>query len=298
MLWLGEDRGYLSDWVTQGWVKLTGRRVDLAREDWLSGPTGPTRGIGDSFFEDLAARSGCNVQPSSPHAGLLASTAELAGPDFEAGQVAPSVAHFYERTGAYELDAWSAWCGVFRPFGRLLAALFSRRLQQLNVPLSPLDTSRGMTSEVLRLTDRETGAVRYTAWVRKLLGTGDLLYAGTYAPCRTPRFPGTCVKVAFPLPNGRALVVMRPESDADGSLTLVSAGKRWGDPGFYFVVEDRRGRAWARSVRSLRESIRVYPAGEEVRADHVLTLWGATFLRLHYRLRPRPLAAVDAVATP
>jgi hypothetical protein len=176
---------------------------------------------------------------------------------------------------------------MFRPFGRLLAALFSRRLQQLNVPLSPLDASRGMTSEVLRLTDPETGAVRLTAWVRKLLGSGDLLYAGTYTPCRVPRFPGTCLKVAFPLPNGRALVIMRPESHADGSLTLVSAGKRWGDPGFYFVVEGRRGLAWARSVRSLRESIRVYPAGEEARADHVLTLWGATFLRLHYRLRPR-----------
>ena len=48
----------------------------------------------------------------------------------------------------------------------------------------------------------------------------------------------------------------------------------------------------------MRGSIRVYAAdGAEgtVRADHVLTLWGVTFLRLHYRLRP---AAGAAPATP
>jgi hypothetical protein len=42
---------------------------------------------------------------------------------------------------------------------------------------------------------------------------------------------------------------------------------------------------WARYVRSMRETITVYADGGAVRADHVLTLWGLTFLRLHYRLR-------------
>jgi hypothetical protein len=42
--------------------------------------------------------------------------------------------------------------------------------------------------------------------------------------------------------------------------------------------------AW--HLRTSRESIRVYAAADgEVRADHVLTIWGRTFLRLHYRLR-------------
>jgi hypothetical protein len=78
---------------------------------------------------------------------------------------------------------------------------------------------------------------------------------------------------------------MRPEAHADGSLSVVSTGRRFGDPGFYFVV--RRGaKVWARYVRSLKEIIRVYPAEHgNVRADHVMTIWGATFLRLHYRLR-------------
>ena len=45
--WLGAERGHLSDWTTQQWVRRTGRRVDLAQEAWLDGPSGPTTGIGE-----------------------------------------------------------------------------------------------------------------------------------------------------------------------------------------------------------------------------------------------------------
>ena len=84
---------------------------------------------------------------------------------------------------------------------------------------------------------------------------------------------------------------------ADGSLTIVSAGQKFGDPGFYFTVRDRRGRTWARYLRAMQERITVFAAEEGVvRADHVLTLWGATFLRLHYRLRVRtPAPALSAM---
>jgi hypothetical protein len=53
---------------------------------------------------------------------------ELAGPTFDPGKVHPNVARFYEETNAYERDAWTEWCGVFRPLGWMLAVLFSRRL--------------------------------------------------------------------------------------------------------------------------------------------------------------------------
>ena len=80
---------------------------------------------------------------------------------------------------------------------------------------------------------------------------------------------------------------MRTECRADGSFVLTSAGRGFGDLGFYFVVHCD-GVAWARYVRSLRERIHVYPAdGGDVRADHRLTLFGSTFLRLHYRMRRR-----------
>ncbi len=61
------------------------------------------------------------------------------------------------------------------------------------------------------------------------------------------------------------------------------------DPGFYFTVHGESGTLWARYVRALRESIHVFPAENGLlRADHVLTYFGATFLRLHYRMRRQP----------
>src|SRR5204862_2050290 len=148
---------------------------------------------------------------------------------------------FYQATSTYALDAWSEWCGLFRPFGVLLAMIFSRRLQQLNLPLSSLDTSRGITSEILQLRDPASGEVRCTAWLRELLSTGNVLYAGVYTTCQLPGFEGLCIKVVFPLPNGNAMVIMRPEAHSDGSFSVISHGDRFGEPGFYFTVHSSRG---------------------------------------------------------
>ena len=38
----------------------------------------------------------------------------------------------------------------------------------------------------------------------------------------------------------------------------------------------------------------VYPLDSDLRADHVLSLWGTTFLRVHYRLRRRDVAPSSA----
>jgi hypothetical protein len=175
-------------------------------------------------------------------------------------------------------------------FGGALAVIFSRRLQQLNVPLSSLDTKLGITSNVVQLKER-SGRVAYTAWVRDVVATKRTLYAGSYSVCHVPGYPGPCVKVVFPLPNGSAVVIMRPESDPDGSFTVRSAGVRFGDPGFYFFVEKEPGFGWARHVRTLQETIRVYADAQgTLRADHDLWIWGTRFLRLHYRMRKRAAA--------
>ncbi|QDV38193.1 hypothetical protein [Tautonia plasticadhaerens] len=288
MPWLGDRRGNLVDWLTQCWVWATGRRIALADAPWLAGPIGRTRGIGAGFFEELAGREGLEIRRGAD-LGLLPDFDALAAPDFDPAAVSPAVADFYERAGAYELDSWAQWSGWFRPFGGMLATLFSRRLQQLNVPLGGLDTSRGVTSEVLQLVDPASGEVRHTAWVRRLVASGDVLYAGSYSLGHVPGRRGPCVKVVFPLPNGNAIVLMRPEAHPDGSFSVVSEGERFGDPGFYFTVDDGPGLLRARYVASMRERIHVYPGEDDaVRADHVLRFRGLTFLRLHYRLRPIP----------
>jgi len=97
----------------------------LADHPWLDGPAGAPRGIGSRFFTDYA---------NSHHLEIVRDGSRGLLPDFsrlELGEgfaVAASVRHFYEHTSEYELDAWSEWAGLFRPLGRALALLFSRRL--------------------------------------------------------------------------------------------------------------------------------------------------------------------------
>jgi hypothetical protein len=280
-------RGALSDRTTQQWVRLTGRQVDLRECPWLEGPVGDVEVIGSGFFRRLAERRGLAFVAEGPGRGLVDDFARLRGPDCIPDAVDARVVAFYEHTADFGFDVWSEWCGGFRPFGHILAAVFSRRLQQLNVPLSPLDTSLGITSDVVHLRE-SSGRVVYTAWIRDVVSTKRTLYAGAYSVCPVPGYGGPCVKVVFPLPNGSAMVIMRPESRADGSLQLRSAGRRFGDPGFYFFVSRGPDQGWARYVQTLQEAIHVYCDAEGVlRADHELRIWGARFMRLHYRMRRR-----------
>lgn len=286
MIWRGSKRGWLADWITQSWIRLTGRRVDLTKFGWLEGPIAPTTGIGPSYIQDLARQEGLVFRRDKEAFGIIPQFSVLSGAIFDTRRTCPSVIQFYQETSNFELDAWAEWHGTFRPFGSLLAFLFSRRLQQLNVPLSSLDTRLGMTSDVLHLLDTKTSAVRRVVWMRRLNATKNQIYAGFYSVCRLPNRSDPCVKVVFPLPNGNAIVIMKTEQGSDGSLTIISAGNGFGEPGFYFTVRDSNGNVWARYVKAMKESIHVYPDnGSQVRADHVLKFFGITFLRLHYRMR-------------
>jgi hypothetical protein len=276
--------GRLSDAATQRWVRATGKSVEWSEFPWLAGPVGDVDVIGTDFFRRHAEREGLTVVSGDGVRGIVSDFSQLSGPTCDLAQLDEGVARFYEETSAYEFDVWSEWSGLFKPFGKALGLIFSRRLQQLNVPLSPLDTKLGIRSEVLHLLD-DSGRTVFAAWVRETVATGRALYVGSYSICRVPGFDGACVKVTFPLPNGYAVVIMKPESHEDGSLTVRSSGRRFGDPGFYFYVEQQPGRGWARYVKTLKESIRVYtdPTGV-LRADHNLDLWGRRFLNLQYKM--------------
>lgn len=284
--WLGSKRGYLSDWATQRWVQLTGRRFDSEAMPWLAGPVGRPTGIGSSFYADLAESQGLELEERHGE-GLMSTFSALGGPEFDPAIVHPEIVRFYERTSEYRLDAWSEWSGAFRPFGWLLAVIFSRRLQQLNIPLSPLETSRGFRSRIVKLVEPQTGVVLNTGWVREVPTTDNVVYVGDYSTAQVPGSKGPCVKVVFPLPNGSATVLLRPEVLPGGSLKLHSSGKRFGDPGFYFVVS-RDSTGWTRYVQTLREVIHIFVNDGELRTDHTFSIWGLTYLRLHYRLQLLP----------
>lgn len=281
-LWLGKKRGYLTDHLTQVWVRRTGRKVDWTEHRWLESPWLLTTQEADPV-EGIAQRLGLNASPR-PGSGLMERLTDLASADFDPGRVHPRIAAFYERTSAFSMDVWSRWSLGFRPFGWTLAWLYSRRLGQLNIPLDPLETSSGMTSEVVPFRDA-SGAFRCTLWRRRITGSERPVYLGFYSTATPPGIGQPCVHVAFPLPNGSATVLLRPIAHDDGSLELVSHGKHFGDCGFYFTLRGGNGKGHARYVRSATERIRVYvDERNTLRAEHTFKWFGASVFELRYKL--------------
>lgn len=278
-------KGPVTDRFTQGWVRATGTNVTFEDHPWLVGPFGHVRGIGASFFDDLTAeREDLELLESAR--GLMPQFAKLRSPSFDPDRCDPEVARFYEQTSSYDLQLWSEWSAPFRPFGGAVATLFSRRLQQLNLPLSPLESSRGVDSRIVWVRRHGETSPQYAGWVRLSRKSGRALFVGAYSLAAVPGHDGLCVKVVFPLPNGCATVLLRPANGPEGAFELVSEGQGFGDPGFYFVVDDGQGRGVVRYVRSFKEQLLLYREGDKLQADHIFRLFGARALHLHYVLEP------------
>lgn len=276
------------DLITQKWVKWTGKRIDPLKSSWVLGPVGSPDLIGDKFIRDLAEKEKLEIRKNEFGSGLMDDFSVLGLDPKSMARLYPEVVDFYEHTSDYSFEIWSEWKGIFRPFGWLLAIIFSRRLQQLNLPLSSMDSAKGIQSNIIKLHDPKTDTNDWTIWYRILRSTGNVIYSGVYTTTSLPRKEEQFLKVIFPLPNGNATVIMRVEVLEKGELLLSSDGRKFGDNGFYFTLTDHKGKYWARFVRSMHESIRVYVDEEQVlRADHHLKFWGFPFLELHYKMQKK-----------
>jgi hypothetical protein len=269
------------------WVRLTGRLVDKSDVPWLSSPIGTGGRIGNEFYRQLAEREGLQISKSAD-AGLLPSFDLLKGPQFDPALVRLEIREFYEHTARFHLEAWSETGLASRIFMWGLVTFVSRRMDQLNFPLSPLELSAGMSSEVIELDNGQTGKRVYTGWLRTMVATGKIIYAGLYSTTSPEGYVGPCVKVSFPVPQGSSTVVLRPEAAADGSFRLISRNTRFGGPGFYRIVEQGSGKWCVRYIRTLHEVFHVYLDAEGVlRTDHIIYFLGLTVLRLHYKITPK-----------
>ncbi len=281
----------IQDKITQTWVKATGKRINPDELEWLIGPIGNTDIIKNKFIFELAEKENLTIQKNLPNSGLLDKMEQIGISDQDQYPLNKKVADFYENTSDYDFEVWSAWKGIFKPFGKLLYLIFSKRLQQLNLPLNSIDTAKGLKSEIIKLTNKETKQTKWTIWYRIIKSTNDVIYSGIYTTCRNPNYDKPLLKVVFPLPNGNASVVMTKKVEKDGSLLLCSDGKKFGDNGFYFTLTNGKGKYWARFVKSMHEWIRVYEDEENVlRADHNLNFYGMKFLNLHYKMNKKTFA--------
>ncbi|WP_231134972.1 hypothetical protein, partial [Motilibacter deserti] len=271
----------LDRWSRSFW-RLAGRAVDLDGADsWLDAPVSATARVGGGWLDVEAAARGWTLDRGGPEAGLLPSMAALDGPGFDSAQLRPAIRDFYEHTAAWDMEVWSSWSPVVWPAGELVARLYARRVEQLALPMRPLDVAHGMDSQVTVVRDG-AGEQVAAAWVRTLRSNGRHVFSGSYATRTLPRADRPSIHVTFPLESGNVQVFLRPSVTKDGGLRLESPCGGFGQDGAYVVV--REGRDVAARV-PLHETFHVYVDGRGVlRTDHELRVGRLSAVRLHYRL--------------
>lgn len=266
-------------------VRLTGRRIRKSDASWLDCVLGKPGVIGTGVYQRIAQEENLELsQP--PDAGLIEDFAALRGPCFDPNQVDPRIRHFYEHAALYRLEVWSEvyFAGKFVLW--LLVEFISRRMDQLNFPISSLEVAKGMSSEVIQLFDPNSGVVEATGWLRRLKSSGNVIYAGIYSIERVPGEDNPCVKVTFPC-RGSANVYLRPVAHPDGSFGLDSSGGSFGRSGFYRIVDAGPDHWRVRNFTTLHELFHVYVDQEGVlRVDHTVSFIGLTIIRLHYKMIP------------
>lgn len=271
------------DWLTQQWVILRGRKIDPNQFPWLAGPFGNLNNIGDSFIAPLANEHGLNVNRNTKSHGLISPIDLLNLSPQELEKLSDNVIKFYERTSEYNLNLDVKWNPFFKVSGILLNIVFSKRINQLNIPTKSTHGDNELSSEIITLTDPKNGEVKYTIWYRTFKATGQVVYSGIYSTC-TLDSGQTCVKAVFPLPRGNATVILKPSVGENGELILESAGKKFGDAGFYFLLHDSKGVFWSQYIKSFRDQLIVKPDGDNITAVQTLTLWKLRVLQFIYKI--------------
>jgi hypothetical protein len=271
------------DWFTQQWAILWGKKVNPGDTPWLIGPFGELNGIGEHVIEQLAHKENLIIERNAK-SGLIASINQLNLPAKELSGLSQQVVDFYENTAEYELQMSVKWNSFFKPLGLLVNKLFSNRINQLNIPTENIDDNELMMSEIISLRHRGTQETVYTIWLRTIKSTGRVIYSGVYGTCVLPSGL-SCIKAVFPLPQGNATVIMKPFVGINGELILDGSGRKFGGPGFYFVLKDAKGNYWSQYIASFRDELIIGTNNNGgLAAKQTLSLWGKKVLQLSYTI--------------
>ena len=274
----------LQDWITQQWVIVFGKKIDKSKHKWLSGPFGSKNGIGQKFIYQLAEKEYLIIDNQKKDKGLIESIDQLNLPKNELKSLSQDVIDFYQNTSNYDLQLKAKWNPIFKVFGLLVRLIFSKRIEQLNVPIQNVYDSSGLTSEIIQLLDSNTNEVKRTIWFRAFKSTGQVVYSGVYEICTIPSGK-TCIKAIFPLPNGNATVILTPKVGEKGELILDSVGKKIGDSGFYFLLKDSNGQLWTKFIKSFKDQLIVRSVNGRITATQTLTLWHLRVLKFEYEMK-------------
>jgi hypothetical protein len=133
------------------------------------------------------------------------------------------------------------------------------------------------------LFSNENHELKYTIWLRKFKSTGKVIYSGIYTTCTLPSSK-TCIKAIFPLPKGNATVILKPSVGDKNELILDSSGVKFGDAGFYFLLNDTKGNYWSQYIKSFTDKLIVIEESDNLVARQTLKLWNIKVANFEYRM--------------
>lgn len=281
---LADTMQKFQDWFTQQWVIICGRKINPSENTWLFGTFGEVSGIGEKFIHQLAEKEDLTIIRKSNSKGLLDSILSLNLSENEIKKLPKNVIDFYEKTSEYKLQLNVKWNPIFKIFGYVVNRLFSQRINQLNIPTNNIQSSENLISEIIELVAKNTNEVKYTIWLRKFQSTGKVIYSGIYTTCLLPSGI-TCVKAIFPLPKGNATVILKPSVGEKNELILDSSGNKFGDAGFYFLLNDSKGNCWSKYIKSFTDKLIVSDENEKLKAKQTLKLWRLKVARFEYEMK-------------
>jgi|SRR5690554_4848666 len=280
---LADPMQKFQDWFTQQWAIFRGEKIDPKDHKWLMGPFGHLNEIGENFIIQLAEQEGLTIDRDDKPRGLISSIGQLNLTESEIADLSEQVISFYENTSNFDFHFVIEWSPLFKIIGAVINKLFSKRIKQLHFPVGKSENTRPIKSEIITLTDPETNEIKYTFWLKSFEPNKQIIYLGVYGTCRLPSGK-TCIKVVFPLPKGNATVIMSPSVGENGALILDSSGKKFGDAGFYFLLNDTKGNYWTQYIASFHDRLIIHPATDCISAEQILTFRKRKVLTFKYKI--------------
>lgn len=267
------------DHVTQIWIRFLGRKVTYETDPWIFGPTSILMYRDISLNRTIQNNADYLFSPSN---GIIDSISSFGFTEKELKRIHPIILDFYTHTSQFNMDMSFHWSTLFKPLAYTVKFLFSRRLQQMNIPIISSNQVLKTHSFIVKI-DEKKNEKSQNLWVRKFLNANEIIFSGIYSIASTKQ-KDHLIKVQFPLPNGNATIFLEKSVLQNGNLELASKGLHFGDSGFYFFL--KKGESYyVKYVKSMHEKLSLTVKDTStIKGIHEFFFYGRKFLTINYSL--------------
>ncbi|SDZ23343.1 YndJ family protein [Thermoactinomyces sp. DSM 45892] len=223
------------------------------------------RKIGDEICQQIV-----DLNETAPKG--LVDDVRLFTPNVDVSLLSPTILDFYQHTERYRLMARIHWSYWFTPFA-FFYHLFSRRFQQLNLPISRKPVE--MLGSISPISEELDGREKPRAWLRKV--GEEVIFVALYSYHQSQG--RTYMNISLPLP-GSAMIGILEWKQMGRDLQITSEALiPSSDSGIYLTCKmftwklPLRERFWIREIK---------PGKMEAR--HKMWIFGVPFLRVRYEI--------------